>query len=90
MEYEEREAFARSKFVVSRNCGITSCGDQEQLCQNRQEMQLVSMECLDAQGKEYFEWIWKCSYTRLCLLHKLTDSDKERLIQFAARAEGKD
>jgi len=48
MECEGREASARSKCAVSRDCGITSCGDPGQLCQNQHEMQLVSVERLDA------------------------------------------
>jgi hypothetical protein len=52
-----------------------------------QGRQLVSTERLDAQCKEYFEWIRKCSQTK-SFDYGLSD-DKGRELQFAAWAEGK-
>lgn len=56
---------------------------------NQQGRQLTSMKCLSAQCKEYFKWIWKCSYTKISVVHKFSDN-KERWLQFTACADWKD
>ena len=56
---------------------------------NQQGRQLMSMECLNAQWKEYFKWIWKCSYTKISVMHNLSDN-KERWLQITDWADGKD
>ena len=74
---------------VSSSCESILCGKLSTALANQQGRQLMSMECLSAQWKEYFKWIWKCSYTRISVVHKLSNN-KERWLHFTDWADGKD
>lgn len=55
---------------------------------NQQGRQLMSMEHLKAQCRVYFKWIWKCSYTKISVVHKINGGRK--WLQFIAWAGRKD
>jgi len=64
-KFEEEGSVNEEKHLPHSNCAVSwSC--ESTALGNQEGRQLVSMECLNAQCKEYFKWIWKCFHIK-CL-----------------------